>query len=39
MENTLKVNLVELDPRDDPEDDTLTPIGELKMVQICVEDF
>lgn len=39
MENTLKVNLVDLDPREDPLDDSLTPIGELENVQIGVKSF
>lgn len=30
--NTLKVNLVDLDPREDLVDDSFTPIGELKKV-------
>lgn len=38
-ESTLKVNLVYLDPREDPIDNSLTPIGELKKVQIGTEDF
>lgn len=29
-ENTLKVDLVDFDPREDSTDDNLTPIGELK---------
>lgn len=33
------MNLVDLDPRKDPKDDSLTPIGELKKVQISVENF
>lgn len=32
IENTLKVNLADLDPREDPADDSLTPIRELKKV-------
>lgn len=31
-ENTLKVNLVDLDPLEDPTCDNLTPIGEIKKV-------
>lgn len=39
MKNTLKVNLVGLDPLEDHADDSLTPIGELKKVQIGAEYF
>lgn len=38
-QNTLKVNLVDLDHWGDPADDSFTPIGELKKVKISVEDF
>lgn len=38
-ENTLKVNLVDIDPREDLADDSLDPIGELKKVQIGIEYF
>lgn len=31
--------MVDLDPQGDLVDDNLTPIGELKKVQISVEDF
>lgn len=37
--NPLKVNLIGLDPREDGEDDSLTLIGELKKVQITINDF
>lgn len=32
LEDSLKVNLVDLDPREDPAGDSLTPIQELKKV-------
>ena len=43
--STLKANLVnldrlvDLDPRGDPTDDSLTPIGEVKKVHISIESF
>lgn len=38
-ENTLKVNLVDLDPRGVPINDNLTLIGEVKKVQTGIEIF
>lgn len=39
IESTLKVNLVDLDPRGDPMDDSLTPIGELKRCKSLLKFF
>lgn len=39
LEDSLKVNMVGLDPRGDPTCDSLTPIEELKKVQIGAEEF
>lgn len=39
IENTLKVNLVDPDPRGDPAYDSLSSIEELNKVQIGAEEF
>lgn len=39
IENTLKINLLDLDHCGDPTDNNLTPIGEVEKVQVDIENF